>query len=190
VNRSGKTPELWHTEGGVFLSNGRSWLASAAIPTSTLISIRQAANSLARTAIALKAMGVKRHFQYGSYADPSGHIVFRDECSGVIDVNGIPQAAGAAHAAAVLFLEDVDPKGIEVKKIGEAKATIAKFSQGNKPITVVWSNREIPIGEISGLGWESVEAFDMMGNPLSLTKDTVVSLDPIYLRGTGEGGAL
>jgi len=181
-NRSGTTPEIWHTEGGVWLSDGRSWLRSANIPTGTLATIQDAATALVRTAVALKAMGVHRHFQYGSFADPAGRIVYRDECSGVIDVNGIPHPAGAAHAAAVFMLEGTQPIGLEVLEVGAARVTMATFSKGNELLTVVWSTQNVRLGAIESLDWESAAGCDIMANDLKLTTDTLISSDPIYLK--------
>jgi hypothetical protein len=180
-NRSGKAPDLWNTENGIWLSSGRSWLASAEIPAGVSTTMADAANTVTRALAGLKAMGVKRYFQYAAFAAPSGRIVHRDECCGIIDVNGVPHPAGAAYAAAVYFLEDAQPAGLEVLAAGSAHVTMAKFHAAAGPITVIWSRDAVKLGQIPGLDWLRASGFDLMGNPISLSPDTPVTLDPIYL---------
>ncbi len=184
LNRSGGVPELWVTEGGIWLDSGRSWLDSAEIPASVSTTIADAANTATRTLAGLKAMGIKRFIDYAAFASPSGSIDYRDECCGIIDTNGVPHAAGAAYAAAVYFLEDAQPLGLNVKPVpGAGSATIASFKGPRGPITVVWSRQPVTLGQIPGVDWRQASGFDLMGNPIDLSADTKVTLDPIYLVG-------
>jgi hypothetical protein len=182
-NRSGNTPEIWNTENGIWLSTSRSWLGSAQIPSTVATTIADAANTVSRNLAGLKAMGVKRYFQYAVNAAPSGGLVYRDECRGIVDTNGIPHAAGAAYAASVYFLEDAQPVGLEVKDAGAAHVTTAKFNGPKGPITVVWSRVPTTLGQVPGVDWQKASGFDLMGNPMDLSVNTNVTLDPIYLVG-------
>jgi hypothetical protein len=180
-NRSGKVPDIWNTENGIWLSTARSWLGSAEIPTTVSTTIADAANTVSRNLAGLKAMGVKRYFQYAVNAAPSGGIVYRDECRGIIDTNGIPHAGGAAFAASVYFLDDAQPVGLDVRSAGPAKVTVARFTGPKGPVTVLWSRDGSTLGQVPNLYWQKARGFDIMGNPISLSADTKVTLDPIYL---------
>ena len=180
-NRSGQTPEIWNTEGGIWLFGGRSWMDSEEIPSSVSTSVADATNSTARSLIGNKALGVQRQFYYQTYAEPSGRIVYRDECAGMIDVNGVPNPAGAAYAAAVYFLEDATAIGLDVRAAGAGHVTVAKFKGPQGLVTVVWSRDSINLSQIPDLDWKKASAFDLMGNPITLTADTTITLDPIYM---------
>jgi hypothetical protein len=180
-NRSGAVPELWDTEGGIWLNAGRSWLRSARVPSSVSTTVADAASSVVRMNAALKAMGVHRYFYYTAMAEPFGRTVYRDECSGIIDVNGVPHAAGAAYAATVYFLEDASPIGLEVKPVGDGKVTLAKFQTSDSRITVLWTRTPLELEAIPGLDWKGASGFDMMGNPIDVSAQTKVTIDPIYL---------
>jgi len=182
-NRFGKTPDIWNTENGIWLNTARSWLGSAEIPASVATTIEVAANTVSRNLAGLKAMGVKRYFQYDANAAPCGGIIYRDECRNIIDTNGVPHAAGAAYAASVYFLEDTQPVGLEVKAAGTGHVTVAKFTGAKGPVTVIWSRDRTTLGEVPGLDWKKASGFDIMGNPISLSPETKVTLDPIYLVG-------
>jgi len=180
-NRSGKTPDIWSTENGIWLSTARSWLGSAEIPASVATTIADAANTVARNLAGLKALGVKRYFQYAVFAAPSGGIVYRDECRSIVDTNGIPHAAGAAFAASVYFLEDAQPLGLEVREAGAAHVTVAKFTGSKGPITVLWSRMPVKLAEVPGIDLHAANAFDIMGNAFAPDAATMLDLNPIYL---------
>jgi hypothetical protein len=154
---------------------------SEEIPSSVSTSVADATNSTARSLIGNKALGVQRQFYYQTYAEPSGRIVYRDECAGMIDVNGVPNPAGAAYAAAVYFLEDATAIGLDVRAAGAGHVTVAKFKGPQGLVTVVWSRDSINLSQIPDLDWKKASAFDLMGNPITLTADTTITLDPIYM---------
>ena len=180
TNRSGKVPELWDTEGGMWVNEGRSWRASAEIPTSAGTNIADTTNATIRMIAGLKALGVKKFFYYGTGADPWGRICFRDECSGLIDIQGTPNPAGAAYAAAVCFLESADPVGLDVKDVGRSKVSLARFRAGDKAIAVLWSRTPAELGSIPDLDWTKASGYDLFGNPVDLSEKTAVTIDPIY----------
>ena len=126
-------------------------------------------------------MGVKRYFYYGAGSAPSGGVDYRDDSRGMIDTNGIPQPAGAAHAAAVYFLDDAKPVGLERTPIGDDLVTFARFRTSDSTITVIWSRHPVKLGQIPESEWKGASGFEIMGNPLPLSADTDVTLDPIYL---------
>jgi hypothetical protein len=188
-NRSGTTPEIWNTENGIWLNTARSWLGSAEIPVNVSTTIADAANTVSRDLAGLKAMGVKRYFHYTATATPSGDIVNRDECRSIIDTNGVPHAAGAAFAASVYFLEDAQPIGLDIRPVGASHVTVAQFSSAKGPVTVIWSRYGVTLGQVPGLDWQKASGFDIMGNPITLSPQTKVTLDPIYLKGADASAA-
>jgi hypothetical protein len=171
---------LWHTEGGIWLQHGNTWLKTTGKPPIVTTSVADAASTLVRTAVALKAMGVTHHFMYAAYASPAGRVVYRDECSGMIDVNGIPHAALGAHAAMVAMIEEATPVKFEQIAAGSAKVSVARFRKGDTPITVLWSRQPATLAAIPDLDAHAT-AYDMMGNPIPLDATTTVGLSPIYL---------
>jgi hypothetical protein len=180
-NRSGQVPPLWESEGGIWINGGRSWLNSAEIPSFVVTTIEDAASTLARTDASLKAMGVVRYCFYGAFAAPSGGIDYRDECSGMIGTDGIPSPAGAANAVAVHFLEDARPVGLEKQDIGSSHVTFARFRTDDTAITVLWARIPLKLGQLAKAEWEGAAGYEIMGNPLKLSADTEVNIDPIYL---------
>jgi hypothetical protein len=189
LNRSGLVPPIWCTEGGIWLDGGPSWLGSARIPTPYLTTIDDAANSTVRTAVALKAIGVRRYFTYAAYAQPSGGLVYRNECDEFIDVDGIPKPTGAAFAAAVHFLEGAEPVGgLQTRPIAGGHVAFAKFQKAGATTTVIWARGAASLGNVSGIDWKDAAGFDLMGNPITLSTETPVGLDPIYL--VGKTGAV
>ncbi|MBL8994022.1 MAG: hypothetical protein JNM63_11825 [Spirochaetia bacterium] len=173
--------EVWDTEGGVFLQGGISWLKTSFIPPGSGLSIRDTASALVRTAISAKAAGCLRHFHYIDTAHPAGRTSYRDECTGLIDVNGVPHPALAAHAAMVSFLDEAVPKGFTEEKIGESRVFIGHFMKNGTPVDAVWSRVPTTLGSVKALKVEGRKVFDMMGNPLNASKDTPVAICPLYL---------
>lgn len=172
--------EVWDTEGGVFLQGGISWLRTSFIPPGSGLSIRDAASALVRTAVSAKASGCLRHFHYIDIAHPAGRTSYRDECVGLIDVNGVPHPALAAHAAMVFFLDEAIPKGFTEEKIGDSKVFIGHFVRDAKKIDVIWSRVPTTLGLVKALKTDDRKIFDMMGNPVNATKDTPVTITPLY----------
>ena len=188
-NRSGKVPGLWVTEGGIWLDQGRSWLESAEIPVATQTTVSDAANSVSRQLAGLKAMGITHYFDYIAAAEPSGRIDYRGECTNMVDVNGIPHAGGGTYAASVYFLEDATPLGLEVRPVDRARVTLAKFRSAKGPITVIWSRDPVTLGQVRDLDWKQASGFDLMGNPITLSPDTKLTVDPIYVIGQSSGAS-
>ena len=48
-------------------------------------------------------------------------------------------AAGAAYAASVYFLEDAAPDGLDVRPVGKANVTLARFHAADHHVTAIWS---------------------------------------------------
>ncbi|MBL8993488.1 MAG: hypothetical protein JNM63_09125, partial [Spirochaetia bacterium] len=134
-----------------------------------------------RTIASLKAVGCAKHFQYQAQTHQSGGRIFQDETCTMIDRNGIPMPALAAHAAAVYFLEDAQAKGVDELKVGGAKITICHFLAGKETTDVVWTRTPTAFKNLAALKWEGKKAFDMMGNPVALSGETVLAASPIYL---------
>jgi len=179
--RDGKPLEAWHTEGGPWLADGASWMKGARVPTSSTLTMADLSGALVRTVAALKAVGCRRHFQYQALSHPAGNRVFGDETSSFFDRNGIPFPSLAAHATAVSFLEELDGAGLDQIPAGEAKLTVAHFARSGKKVDVAWSRIPVKLAAAGALNWKNAEAFDMMGNPVSLTGETVLNQAPLYL---------
>lgn len=179
-NHAGQTPDIWMTEGGVWLASGNTWLRTSQAPHTQVVGVLDAAHSLVRTAVAFKAMGLGKHFHYADFAAPSGRTVCRDECSGLIDVNGIPLPSLAAHAAMVRFLDQAQPLGLQVEKVGGTDVVLARFIRDSRPITVVWSRVPVSLRDAGAVLPTGGKLYDMMGNPLRRDQGILLSLNPIY----------
>jgi len=181
TNRSGETPKLWHTEGGVWLSNGHSWLQTPGIPPTSPSTMRGACSVLVRTVASLKALGVARHFHYADFAHPAGRIVYRDETSGLIAVTGEPHAALTAHAVAVHFLERATPDGLHrISAPDNRIVTVARFKANAKTLSVVWSRKPIRLLDMPSMNPDTIQVFDMMGNPIEAA-NALVDESPLYV---------
>ncbi len=179
--RGGAELEVWHSEGGLWLTGSRSWLKSTGSPSPGRASMTEAAARLAQTLAVLKAIGVRKHFHYADGAHQAGRIVYRSECANLIDVNGVPHATFGAHAAAVLFLEGAEGRGLEDRMVDGATLSIARFEKHADPIVVLWSDRSVPLSRVREFDPKSMRAFDMMGNQLDVNARTRIEFTPIYL---------
>ncbi|MHB1157020.1 MAG: carbohydrate binding domain-containing protein [Phycisphaerales bacterium] len=179
-NHADQTPDIWMTEGGVWLASGNSWLRTSQAPRTQVVSVLDAAHSLVRTAVAFKAMGLGKHFHYADFAAPSGRTVCRDECAGLSDVNGIPLPSLAAHAAMVRFLDQAQPLGLRVEKVGDAHVVLARFTRDSRPITVVWSRVPVSLRDAASVLPTGGKLYDMMGNLIRRDDAVLLSLNPIY----------
>lgn len=179
--KNGAPLETWYTEGGVWLTQGVSWLKSMRIPSSSALNMLDAAHSITRTIAALKATGTARHFHYADFVHQAGHYVYRLECSGTFDVNGMANPAVAAHAACVRFLENATGKGLDELQKGKSKVVIAHLLQGQKNLEVVWSRIPIRISEVNEVTLKGRKAYDLMGNPCVVNGETLLTAAPIYL---------
>ncbi|MEK6797252.1 MAG: LamG-like jellyroll fold domain-containing protein [Spirochaetota bacterium] len=180
TGRSGKPLEVWHTEGGAWLFDGVSWLRSLRVPSGSAVTPFNAATGLARTLISLKAVGTKRHYQYAGFTHQSGRIINRDECSSMFESSGEALPTFAAHAAAVLMLESAEGNGVDEKRIGATKAVICRFMKNGKRIESLWSRIPVKISD-AGISVDGMAGFDMMGNPVALSQDTLLTEAPLYL---------
>lgn len=179
--KNGKPLEAWHTEGGPWLADGASWMRGARVPTSSTLTMADLSGTLVRTIASLKAVGCRRHFQYQAMAHPAGNRVFGDETSTFIDRNGIPFPTLAAHATAVSFLEELDGLGLDQVKAGDTRVVVAHFGKGGKKVDVIWSRIPVKLSAAGGVNWKNADAFDMMGNPVVLSGDTVLTQAPVYI---------
>jgi len=184
--RGGKTPELWQTEGGIYLNGALSWMTSWEIPPGSPYGPLEAAGTLVRTVASLKAAGYRRNFFYAFMAEKSGRISYLDWCAGILDVDGTPHSGFAAHAVAVSCLEEANAAGFLVPEIaGTPKGSVfvARFLKAGKPLSVVWSRKPIPLSSFPPELWRGCEVFDLMGNPVAQIPSTRVDLCPVYLVG-------
>ncbi|MCF6177712.1 MAG: hypothetical protein L3J71_18300 [Victivallaceae bacterium] len=179
-SRSGKPLGYWMTEGGIFISGGKSYRRSAKKPASSSYTLLTACHSLVRTMVSLKACGTAKHFYYQMFTHQAGSRLDRDECMGIMNADGTPQAALAAHAVCVSILEGAKPLGLEIKKAGKAKIRIGRFMKNGKKITVVWSRIPSTFAA-AGIELENRLTYNMMGNSIAVNSDTEIKLDPIYI---------
>ena len=184
LNKTNDSMPLWHTEGGPYLSGGRSWLATYNVPPTSSVTLPQAAAVMVRSALYLKAKGVKKYFDFTIDASPTGRRIDVDMIAPYIDVTGIPTPAFAAHAAMVAITEDANPVGFYTLS-GTAGVKQASFqdSAGNY-IHVFWSNTPVLLSSVATVN-AGDQVKDIMGNLLNATTATISEF-PVYLvRGTG-----
>jgi hypothetical protein len=178
-NRKGIPMPLWHTEGGMYLQGGRSWLSTYRIPASSPTKKPEAAAAMVRAALLFKAMDVKRYFDFELYTAASGTRVNTDMTSGFIEVTGIPGPGIAAHAAMVALTEDATPAGFEEQEQKGAKVKVAHFKTEKGTIDVYWSDKPVAIKKLTSIK-ASDKLFDMMGNPVS-PEDARTGEFPLYI---------
>jgi hypothetical protein len=177
-NRQGEPLEVLVTEFSV--DKIKSWLDTACLPGGGL-TVAEAAATLTRVTVALKALGIREAYQYAAFAQPAGRIAYRDGFSDYIEINGAPRPALAAQATMARFLEDATAAGLKVVDVGTDRVTIASFVFEKWKIDVVWSRKRVPLGDIPAFSVSGCTAYDLMGNPIPLSRETLVSPDPIYL---------
>lgn len=181
-NRDGAPMPLWHTEGYAgFGWESPTWMKSTGVDFPYLNRQWMTAGMTVRSAVCFRALGVKKHFIYAAYANSTGRIVYRNECSFMADVNGLPLPALAAHAAAVHFLEEVEPLGLDF--VPSRKYGRASFLRHGRKLDVLWSDREIDVDDDDVL--KTLVAgrlvFDMMGNPINSKVKLRLTAAPIYV---------
>ncbi|HEY4060483.1 MAG TPA: carbohydrate binding domain-containing protein [Puia sp.] len=164
-NRSGVPMPLWHTEGGMYLQGGRSWLATYRIPTSSPSRKQNAAAAMVRAALFFKAMGVKHYFDFALYTTAAGSEINGDATAGFIEVTGIPGPGVAAHAAMVALTEDAAPAGFDDFGYHSARVKAAHFKSAKGGVDVYWSDRPVSLKGAAGLQ-ATDRVVDMMGNPV------------------------
>ncbi|MDR1011513.1 MAG: hypothetical protein LBM04_10410 [Opitutaceae bacterium] len=182
ANRFSEPLPLWHTEGGPWLSGGQSWLATSRMPASSSMTPPQAAASIVRTALFLKANGVRRHFLYVVAASETGRDIQADGTSACVDVTGIPGPGLAAHAAMVAFTEDAAPApaaAFETTTIGDAILSALHFTKTTGGVDVYWSTKPIALADATSLRAGDMVC-DMMGNTVS-SADAMTGEYPLYI---------
>lgn len=179
-NHSGKIPDIWMSEGGV--SACATWLKTSGIPQTQAITVLEAANTLVRQSVALKALGLKKYFHYQDFAHPSGRLVYLNETNGMIDNNGIPHPSLAAHATMVRFLDNAKPEGLYGEKRDGTNLTIARFRMESsmRGISVIWSYKPILASKVIDLIPPNTQLYNMMGNPLTSSDELMIDRNPIY----------
>jgi hypothetical protein len=174
-NREGQPMKVWHTEGS---ATGPSCLDGMCMGPADSTSVGDYATILVRSAAAFKAIGVQKYFHYDANAHPAGAISYR-RLTDMMDVNGIPQPSLAAHAAMVYFLEEAEPAGLQ--RLANDAVTVAGFNRHGKRIDVVWAKPETSIESVKELNYKNRLACDIMGNPISVSPQTILTTKPIYL---------
>ena len=177
-NRSGAEPGIWHTEGGIWIKSAPSWFALYGLPRSETTTQLDGAHTLVRTAVALKALGLKRHFHYA--VGGNAGLMWRTECSSLIDLDGSARPGAAAHAAMVWLLDDAEPKGVVTVVVGAAQVRVASFrSPSRGTIRVAWSRLPVVASLVPHLLEGASEVRDLMGNPVNGMPE--LSAAPIYV---------
>jgi hypothetical protein len=180
-NVKGQPIEWWQSEGGITTSDIHTWLKTTGNVTDSGQMGRDVAATVKLMAV-LKAHGVKKNFQYAANAQPSGSLVYRNIWRNIIDVNGIPMPAMAAHAAAVYFLEGTQDVEYGQVEVGNATVSVCKFTRNGKPLELVWSSAAVNLQKvIQAVGASRPQAFDVMANPLPVAADTILGDSPVYL---------
>ena len=180
---------IWHTEGFGELGFGSesvTWMSTTGHPYKDSTTFHQqwkTSGMNIQNILIFKELGIKKHFIYAAFAQPSGHIIFRSECSFMADINGLPKSCLTAHAAAVYFLDGAEPKGLDFKKAGSAGYWLASFVRNGKKLDVLWSNAALSANSAANLKplFAGRKAFDMMGNPIQAKTDLRLSAAPVYL---------
>jgi len=177
-NRDGKPLGVLVTEFSV--DKVKSWLDGACLPGNGL-TMAEAAATLTRVTVALKALGIKEAYQYGAFAQPSGRIAYRDGFADYIEVNGAPRPTLAAQATMARFLENATAVGLSIVGSGVSRATVAAFVLDGRKINVLWSRKPVRLAGVTSVSLAGWSCYDMMGNPITLSGDVTVSSDPVYL---------
>lgn len=178
-NRSSAEPGIWHTEGGIWIKSAPSWFALSGLPDHEGTTQLDGAHTVVRTAVALKALGVKRHFHYA--ATGNAGLMWRTECSSMIDLDGSARPSLAAHAAMVWQLDDAQPKAMDTVQAGGAAVRLARFTSPRGAITVAWARGDLAAAQVPGLLAGASEVRDLMGNQL-MAEQARVTIAPIYVR--------
>ena len=178
-NRKGEPMPLWHTEGGMYLQGANSWLATYRMPVSSPAKRQNAAASMVRAALFLKAMGVKHYFDFQVSATAAGSEINSDMTTGFIEVTGIPGPGIAAHAAMVAITEDATPAGFNDFNYRSAQVKVAHFKKGAENIDVYWSDKAVSLKQLLKDGPPD-RVLDMMGNPVPFEKAQTGEF-PLYI---------
>ncbi|MDR2675131.1 MAG: hypothetical protein LBC18_09780, partial [Opitutaceae bacterium] len=190
-NRAGEPMPLWQSEGGVYISGGRSWLETYRIPPSSSMLPANSAAAMVRAALFFKAEGLRRYIGFAAHAVETGRNTQTDECSGYIEVTGVPSLGVAAHAAMVWLTEDAAPRGFETTEVDGRRVSVARFAQPDgRALEVWWSAAPLPLARVLTLR-EGDEVLDLMGNripPGKLASATTGEL-PLYVKRGVEGKA-
>jgi hypothetical protein len=178
-NKAGETMPLWHTEGGMYLQGGHSWLNTYRMPVSSPAKKQNAAAAMVRAALLFKSMGVKHYFDFELSASATGREVNGDMTAGFIEVTGIPGPGIAAHAAMVALTEDAAPAGFENRAQGSARLKVAHFQNDSVTIDVYWS--DLPVALKKAVKMQPGDkVLDMMGNPVPV-EETQTGEFPLYV---------
>jgi hypothetical protein len=181
-DHSGGPLQYWQSEGGITSADIHTWLKTSGNVISDPNQMARDAAATTQLLVQLRAIGVKKSFHYQADAQPSGRLVYRNEWFNMIDVNGIPFATLPAHAAAVYFLEDVEPVGLTKDvAVGNTTATVCRFTHNGKKLEVVWCASPVGLDRVIQAVGGARQAFDVMANPLPVEAATLVSFSPVYL---------
>ncbi len=177
-NRHGKALPIWQTESGIVTGVGPSWLLTSGRIPEPGHEMNVVAARTVQNLVFYKAIGVAKFFTYPLLAHPAGRTISRSNWESVIDVNGIPYSPLPAHAAAVYFLEEAEPAGVEIIERDGIQIVIASFNKQGRSIRVAWSSRPIILGKAMKLPMDEQAIFDMMGNPAG--SPSHLSGEPLY----------
>ena len=181
--RDGQPINVWMTE-GANTTRTSTWLRSLRIPDAApSTALQQAAGTLKNMA-QLKAMGVKRYYQYPGPMEWRGGRRINDSMWAFgDDVMGNPLPLWSAYAAAVQMLEGAQPAktdAMQTVNVGEVPVTMLNFQRADgTKVTLVWAKTPVKVAQVSGFPRGKV--FDLLGNPLA----NLMSLDstPVYVAG-------
>ena len=181
--RDGGPIDVWMTE-GANTTRTSTWLRGLRIPDAApSTALQQAAGTLKNMA-QLKAMGVKRYYQYpGPLEARSGRRINDSMWAFGDDVMGNPLPLWSAYAAAVKMLEGAEPvkdNAMQTVNVGDVPVTMLRFQRKDGTrVTLVWAKTPVSYAQIAGL--PKGQLFDLLGNAL----DSVTTLDnvPVYVVG-------
>ena len=181
--RDGQPIDVWMTE-GANTTRTSTWLRSLRIPDAApSTALQQAAGTLKNMA-QLKAMGVKRYYQYpGPLEARSGRRINDSQWAFGDDVMGNPLPLWSAYAAAVKMLEGAQPMktgAMQTVNVGEVPVTMLHFQRKDGTrVTLVWAKTPVTYAQIVGV--PKGQLFDLEGNALA----SVTTLDntPVYVVG-------
>lgn len=183
------------TEGGWWLNENRSWLATSGIYPNTPDTMIQAAGGLAKTLSFFKAIGFKHYFHYINHAQLAGSYSWRDECGNMFSVNGIPHPSYSAHAANAMMLENMVPDGVRSRTVAGVTIWIASFHRDysedglRKMVDVVWSaSTPVALGQAVDFSLDDAWLYDVMGNWMDFSGATANEIPVYILRYVDIGG--
>ncbi|MCZ7645755.1 MAG: carbohydrate binding domain-containing protein [Planctomycetota bacterium] len=160
--RSAHRPdEVWNSEGGLSGAT-RSWYSMPELERGFVVPAREHAEQTAKYYVVQLAAGIRRGFQYFSWASPP-HMGAASEAT-FLHADGTPRPAALAYAAAALFLH-----GARAKDSGPHPEDVAYFAFDTPAgeVQVFWSSAGKPVAFETRIP-DGARIADLMGNARAL----------------------